>query len=169
MYLDVKKCEWTIIQEFPYHTNNMALHHDRIYIPSEWGFWIYDIGKKEMTWVKEITLSDGNVIRTDCNTMAFDRQDGLWIGTERRGVLYARPTIPVFQSIPWSDPAASKYESMMEEQEQNITEFQGMRANCMYMDSRGWSWIGTLTGLYLYKTPSRSLLCFLGPTDCTTM
>lgn len=160
MFFDVKKCEWTIIQEFPYHTNNMALHHDRIYIPSEWGFWIYDIGKKEMTWVKEITLSDGNVIQTDCNTMAFDRQDGLWIGTERRGVLYARPTIPVFQSIPWSDPAASKYEAMMEEQEQNITEFQGMRANCMYMDSRGWSWIGTLTGLYLYKTPQSEPIVF---------
>ena len=160
MYFDVKKLEWTIIHEFPYHTNNMALHNNRIYIPSEWGFWIYDIGLKEMTHVEELTLSDGRVIQTDCNTLAFDRQDGLWIGTENRGVLYARPTKPVFTLYSWTDPEALKYALLMDEMEQNITEFHGIRANCMYMDSRGWSWIGTISGLYLYKTPQSEPIIF---------
>lgn len=160
MFFDVKKQEWTTIHRFPYHANNLALHENRIYIPSEWGFWIYDIDQKEMTWIKDLTLNDGHVIQTDCNTMAFDRQDGLWIGTEKRGVLYARPTKPVFKVYPWSNPESSKYEAIMAEQEQNITEFQGMRANCMYMDSRGWSWIGTIMGLYLYKTPQSEPIVF---------
>lgn len=157
---DVKEQRWTTIKQFDYHANNLALHHERLYIPTEWGFWIYYIKDDQMEWVKQLTLNDGNVIETDCNMLAFDRQDGLWIGTENRGVLYARPTKPVFKSYPWSDPLAMHYYSKMDGLEQNITEFHGLRANCMYMDSRGWSWIGTTTGLYLYRSPHSEPVIF---------
>lgn len=160
MHFDVKKCEWTIVHEFPYHVNNIAQRMDRLFLPSEWGFWIYRIKSQELEWVKELTLNNGSTIETDCNMIAFDRQGGTWIGTEKRGLLYARPTRPVFHVYPWTEPLALKYGSMMDGIEQNITEFQGQRANCMYLDSRGWTWIGTNNGLYLYKSPHSEPLIF---------
>lgn len=160
LHFDVKKCEWSIVHEFPYHVNNIALRQDRLFLPSEWGFWVYRIKTQELVWVKELMLTNGSTIETDCNMIAFDRQGGTWIGTEKRGLLYARPTRPVFQLHPWSDPQAMKYETMMRELEQNISEFQGQRANCMYMDSRDWTWIGTNNGLYLYKTPHSEPMLF---------
>lgn len=160
LYFDVKQLQWTVIQTFPYHVNHLALHKDCIYLPSENGFGIYDIKQKRMDWVSEFQLADGRKVHSDCNMIAFDRQDGMWIGTEKRGVLYSRPAELQFRSYPTDSPEAERYTKMMDELGQNITEFQGQRANCMYMDSRGWSWIGTTMGLYLYKTPQSEPLVF---------
>jgi AraC-like DNA-binding protein len=160
LHFDVKQLQWTVIQAFPFHVNHLALHNGKIYLPSKRGFGIFDVKRKSMDWVEEFPLVDGRVVRTSCNMIAFDRQDGMWVGTEERGVLYSRPAKLQFLSYPISSPEAEMYSKKMEEIVQNITEFQGLRANCMFMDSRGWSWIGTTTGLYLYKTPQSEPLVF---------
>ena len=59
MHFDVKKCEWTIVHEFPYHVNNIAQRMDRLFLPSEWGFWIYRIKSQELEWVKDASLKSG--------------------------------------------------------------------------------------------------------------
>lgn len=160
LYFDVKQLQWTVIQTFTFHVNHLALHDEMIYLPSQRGFGIFDIKQNNMAWVDEFPLVDGRKVQTDCNMIAFDRQDGMWIGTEDRGVLYSRPAKLQFMSYAVSTPEAEHYSRMMDELNQNITEFHGLRANCMFMDSRGWSWIGTTTGLYLYKTPQSEPLVF---------
>ena len=160
MFFDVKARQWTIIQEFPYHVNHLALYNDKIYLPSEKGFGVYDIKQRSIDWVTDLQLTNGRCVQTDCNMIAFDRQGGMWIGTERRGVLYSRPAKLQFNSYSTDTPEAERYTRMLEDIEQNITVFHGQRANCMFRDSRGWSWIGTTTGLYLYKTPQSEPIIF---------
>lgn len=152
LWFDVKEKTWTVVQEFPYHINNMELHEGKIYMPSEYGFWIYDLATKSMEWVRQLTIEGGTTIETDCNMISFDAQGGIWIGTEKRGVLYGRPTKSAFNCYPWSNPRSLELEKLMMSQTQNISEFRGQRANCQYVDSRGWKWIGTMTGLYLFKS-----------------
>lgn len=152
LWFDVKGKTWTIVKEFPYHINNMELHDGKIYMPSEYGFWIYDLATNQMEWVRQLTIADGTTIETDCNMISFDVQGGVWIGTEKRGVLYGRPTTPAFKCYPWTNPKALELEKLMANQTQDISEFRGQRANCQYVDSRGWKWIGTMTGLYLFKS-----------------
>lgn len=160
MWFDARKHSWTTVSEFAYHINNLALHEDKIYMASEYGFWVYDIKSKELEWVKELTMADGTKVETDCNMIAFDQQGGIWIGTENRGVLYGRPTKPAFKCYPWTNPQSLVYDDMMADITQNITEFQGQRANCQYRDSRGWMWIGTMTGLYLFKKAKEKPVVF---------
>lgn len=160
LHFDVKQLKWTTVQVFPYHVNHLTLHDECIYLPSEQGFGIYDIKNDRMEWVDEFQLTSGLKVRSECNMIAFDRQDGMWIGTEKRGILYARPSKLMFQSYSWDQPEAADYLKLFEDVNQNITEFHGLRANCMFMDSRGWSWIGTAQGLYLYKTPQSEPIVF---------
>lgn len=160
LHFDVKRLEWTVIQTFPYHVNHLTLHHDCIYLPSERGYGVYDIKSGQMKWISEFMLTNGLSVQSECNMIAFDRQDGMWIGTEKRGVLYARPSKLTFHPYSCDQPEASAWLEHLEEKNQNITEFHGLRANCMFVDSRNWSWIGTSQGLYLYKTPQSEPVVF---------
>lgn len=151
---DIKTKKWTKVLSVPYHLNNMAMQDDLLHIASEYGYWVLDIKTGEQKHVENLKIAGTDKeLNTDCNTLAFDKQGGMWIGTERRGVLYARPLASPIKAYTWDNPLATKYAAMMEYQSQNITEFNGKRANCMYTDSRNWTWFGTTTGLYLYRTP----------------
>lgn len=160
LYFDTLTKTWETVHQTDFNLNNMALKGDTLFVASEWGYFTYDIKAKTLEWTKELTLQNGSKITTDCNALAFDCQGGLWIGTETRGLLYARPTSLIFKTYKWTDPQAVKYAEMMDGLVQNITEFQGMRANCMFTDSRGWSWIGTTNGLYMYKAPQQEPVIF---------
>ncbi len=161
LYFDVKKKTWQTIMPMPYHLNNMALYEDRLYLASEYGYWIYNIKTGEQTHIESVKLKgQDKMLATDCNTLAFDKQGGMWIGTERRGVLYAQPVPSPFKALTWDNPLAMKYDAMMENLSQNIREFNGKQANCMYIDSRNWSWFGTTTGLYMYRSPKSEPVVF---------
>ena len=160
LQFDVKKQQWNILMRLSYHMNNIALHEDKLYIASEWGYWVYAIATGEQIHYPELHLANGKTLSTDCNTLTFDRQGGMWIGTEKRGVLYARPKASPFHALTWDNPKAIAYAEMMAPLQQNITEFNGKQANCMFVDSRNWSWFGTTTGLYLYKDPQANPIIF---------
>lgn len=160
LHFDVKKLQWTTVIQTPFHMNNMALKDDRLYIAAEQGYCIYDLVKQEQEWIHELMLKDGQKISVDCNTLVFDRQGGMWVGTKRRGLLYSKPDPSPFKIIPLDKPEAQHYVEMMQGLEQTITEFQGLNANCMFTDSRGWSWIGTTTGLFMYKDPHQEPMVF---------
>lgn len=160
LFFDVKKLEWTTILQTPFHMNNMALQDDKLYIATQEGYCICDIEQQQEKWVHKVALDDGREIVVDCNTLAFDRQGGMWIGTKRRGLLYSKPYETPFKVMPIESPEAQAYVDKMQGLEQTITEFQGMNANCMFTDSRGWSWIGTTTGLYMYKDPHLEPMVF---------
>ena len=155
MYFDPNELKWRTIEKFPYHLNGFALEEgsSHLYIPSEQGYLVYDMAGKTFIYNEGQQASHaGNSMEVIYNAMTFDKQGGLWIAAENRGVLYARPQSARFKVYHLMDPAASQYLAMTDHLRQNITEFDGKEANCMYNDSRDWMWIGTTKGLYLYRT-----------------
>lgn len=162
LFFDLKALKWDIIMRLPYHMNNMAFEDNGhvLYIASGYGYWSYDTKTKELEHVEKLMLVTGEQLLTDCNAIEFDKQGGLWIGTEKRGLLYARPAASRFTSYTWDMPEAVRFGQMMEHLTQNVTEFNGKKANCMFTDSRNWSWFGTTKGLYMYKTPQSAPVVF---------
>ena len=155
MYFDPNELKWSTIEKFPYHLNGFALEEgsSRLYIPSEQGYLVYDMEGKAFIYADGQQSSHaGNSLQAIYNAMTFDKQGGLWIAAENRGVLYARPQNARFKVYHLMDPAASQYLAKTDHLRQNITEFDGKEANCMYNDSRDGMWIGTTKGLYLYRT-----------------
>ena len=148
---DVEKREWTTLMTLPYKMNNLVVYDDVAYIPSEYGYWTYDMKTGEQIHYEELTLETGKKLLTDVNTIAFDRQGGMWLGTERCGLLYGKPFTPPFKVYDWSSPQAMEYYRLLERQPPSPTEYNGENVNCVFRDSRGWTWVGTRTGLKLYK------------------
>lgn len=157
---DVEKREWTVLMEPSYHLNNMVLHNGLLYIASSYGYWVYDPQTGAHEHVEKLVLTNGRTLETDVNTLAFDRQGGMWIGTERRGLLYAKPYVSPFRAYEWRQPEASYYYQLLE---QYIGPEKGRlarRLNCVFKDSRGWTWSGTYTGLLLQKTEGAKPLVY---------
>ncbi|UKK49379.1 helix-turn-helix domain-containing protein [Prevotella sp. E9-3] len=148
-----KTQEWATIVEIPYHINNMDILNDELYLATEYGYCSYNLETSQLTKYEQLTMLDGRILQTDCNAICFDKQGGMWIGTEDRGILYARPRLSPFHTYKNDHPQARKYLAMMSHLKQNITEFQGRMANCRFTDSRNWTWYGTTTGVYVYRTP----------------
>ncbi|MCR5642643.1 MAG: AraC family transcriptional regulator [Prevotella sp.] len=155
MHYNLNTHEWKTILRPDFHLNNMALHNMILYIASAYGYLTYDTMTGEITHVRELTFSDNREILTDINDIEFDRQGGMWLGTEKRGVLYSRAVNVPFKALTWDNPLALKYDGMLANIETNklISEYNGRKATCMFIDSRNWTWIGTPTGLQLYKQP----------------
>ena len=163
LFFNVETQTFETIMEMGYHLNNLVLDRqkEKLYIPCEYGYWIYQPSTHELEHIPELHLTNGLTMATDCNTMDFDHQGGLWIGTEKRGILYARPHSLSFRTYAWGDEMATKYAIMMDSLDQNITEYKGQRANCKYVDSRGWTWIATRKGVYVERQ-GKELPLFLG-------
>ncbi|MBR1933967.1 MAG: helix-turn-helix domain-containing protein [Prevotella sp.] len=161
MRFDVPTHRWTKLMEMTYHLNNLAIEKGKLYIASEYGYWVYDLKSGEQTHVSSLKIiGSDQPLNTDCNTLAFDKQGGMWIGTERRGLLYARPYVSPFKVYSWEDKEAQEYGRMMDNLVQNIYEYDGKQANCVYIDSRNWTWYGTTTGLYLMRSPKEAPVLF---------
>ncbi|MCR4603725.1 MAG: helix-turn-helix domain-containing protein [Prevotella sp.] len=153
LFFDTKKRTYETILELDYHLNNAYydIGGKILYIPSEYGYWTYDPVTKVKEHYPAVLIANGGKVETDCNAVVVDHQGGLWIGTEKRGVLYSRPHSWVFHVYGWDKPEARKYSMMMDSLKQNISEFRNLRANCQFVDSRGWTWIGTRRGLYVMR------------------
>lgn len=149
---DIEKRQWEKLLETPYHLNNMVRHRHKLYIASEYGYWTYNIKTGETEHIEELHLSRGRTLTTDINTISFDRQGGMWLGTEKRGVLYSRPFKIPFVYYTWDEPEALEYSNILDRLP--ASEPLPRRVNCKYKDSRGWTWTGTYTGLYLKKPGS---------------
>ena len=111
--LDIEKRQWVQLMALPYHLNNMVLRNGVLYIASEYGYWMYDVTTGEKQHVDAIKMSRFRSLQTDINTIAFDRQGGMWLGTERRGILYSRPFRSAFVNYNWSQPEALAYEALL--------------------------------------------------------
>lgn len=159
LHYNIPKRTWETLMRVDYHFNNMVVHEGKLYIASEWGYFTYNLSTRETVHYKAVTLQGGRQLETDVNALEFDLQGGMWLGTEKRGLLYAPPLKAPFQVLSWDNPLSLKYEAMMADLE-GIYEFKGMRANTMYIDSRKWTWVGTRKGLYLYTTPQAAPVIF---------
>ena len=152
LYYDVRQRQWSTIMETEKRLNSMALHDDILYLASSEGYFTYDVKNGTITHEPTLPLSIGRRMTANVNAIEFDRQGGMWIGTEKRGLFYARPLNAPFTLLANDHPDAVKYINMMSDL-RSIDEFNGRQANVMFIDSRRWTWVGTSSGLYLYKSP----------------
>lgn len=156
--------QWERMMDMPYHLNNMTLKDSVLYVASEYGYWEYHLATKEKYHVETLTLSKGRTLQTDVNAVCFDRQGGLWIGTERRGLLYAKPTKSPFKLLALDDPQAAPLKRLLDQRVRETRNNTGRRVNCTYRDSRGWLWTGTYMGLELMM-PNQKTKHLLGRKD----
>ena len=124
-------------------------------------------GKKEAILMKyDLKTNDwAELLRTPYHLNNIELKDsmlyvpceyGYWLGTENRGILYSRPFKPPFKVYPWGNPIADRYGAMMDNVNQWPT-FRDRTVNCVYKDSRGWTWVGTPQGLQVYRKESDML------------
>lgn len=143
--------EWKLLMSTPYHLNNITPYDGMIYIPCEYGYWVYNIVNGQSTHVDTVHLLGGRSLQTDINAICFDRQGGMWMGTEKRGLLYSRPYQSPFHAYSWEQPEAIHYSSMIDRLQSGTSRPLPRRTNCALIDSRGWTWMGTYTGLKLIR------------------
>lgn len=151
MWLDATSGYWTIIKTLDYKMNNMAINQNKLYVASAYGYWTYNIDNLQMNHYENLNMVDGTKLLTDINVIQFDKQNGMWIGTEQRGLLYSKPISSPFKQLTWDSPLANKYAIMMDNMDIMETAAYGKNVNCAYKDSRGWTWVGTYSGLKIYK------------------
>lgn len=159
MRFDAATREWKVLMDTPYHLNNMAMHDGILFVASEYGYWEYNPISGEKTHHEQLKLNNGRKLLTDVNTIAFDRQGGMWIGTENRGLLYAKPFTSPFYAYGWDEPEAAKYAQMLDNVPE-ITHSEPLErhVNCKYYDSRGWTWTGLYSGVLLERPGKQSYL-----------
>ncbi|WP_084163141.1 helix-turn-helix domain-containing protein [Prevotella sp. RM4] len=153
MQYDVPRKEWTELLRTPYHLNSLVKHDSLLYVPCEYGYWTVHESSYETTHFEALSILSGQPLETDINVIAFDRQGGMWAGTESRGILYSRPYKPPFIPYAWGTPTANQLGSMMSNVNQ-WPKFRDRTVNCVFKDSRGWTWVGTSQGLQVYRRES---------------
>ena len=157
MRFDIEKQTWKTILKTPYYLSNIAEKDSMLYIPSAYGYWTYDLHREYLEHVEELQMANGSKLLTDINTLAFDKQGGMWVGTEKRGLLYSRPLATPIKAYGWENPRALELAAIMDRLPEPQTSYRNRRCNCVYQDSRGWIWVGTSTGLQLYRSESVQL------------
>ena len=153
MLYDVPRKEWTELLRTPYHLNSLVKHDSLLYVPCEYGYWTVHENSYETNHVEALGIVFSQPLETDINVIAFDRQGGMWAGTENRGILYSMPYKQPFDAYPWGTPIANQLGSMMSNVNQ-WPKFRDRTVNCVFKDSRGWTWVGTSQGLQVYRRES---------------
>ena len=159
MWFDLGTRQWTKVLSTDYYLSNMTVKDDVLYIASAYGYWTYDTDSRQIEHYEKIKLTDGRELLTDMNCIEFDRQGGMWIGTEKRGLLYSKYIKSPFNVMTWDNPLSIKYAEMMDKVCTYDMLVKGHRLNCTYKDSRGWIWVGSLNGLYYFKPGQKDSIC----------
>lgn len=157
MRFDIGRQTWKTIMKTPYYLSNLAERDSMLYVSSAYGYWTYDLRTKQLEHIEELTMANGSKLLTDINMMVFDKQGGLWVGTEKRGLLYSRPLPTPFKVYGWENHRALELSAMMDRLPAPQTSYRNRPANCVFRDSRGWDWVGTSSGLQLYRSATDQL------------
>jgi ligand-binding sensor domain-containing protein/AraC-like DNA-binding protein len=150
MRYDISDRQWTKILETPFQMKDLYPKEDRLYIASERGYFVYYYQTGEVKHYETVRLSKGHSMTPNINSLMFDRQGGLWMGTKSRGLLYAKAYPSPFSSISAQSPEAIPYLKLLDKQSANDKPLP-YKLNCTLQDSRGWLWKGTYTGLTLER------------------
>ena len=144
---------WNELVRTPYHLNNLAKHDSLLFVPCEQGYWVFNLNSGEARHMEAIMLDNGQELQTDINVITFDKQGGMWAGTDQRGLLYSMLYKPPFTVYRMGSAEASRLTAMMGQVEATPI-FRNRRVNCVFKDSRGWTWVGTPQGLQVYRRES---------------
>ena len=154
---DISRWNWETVMDMSYYLSNLTHRDSILYVPSAYGYWTYDLQTRQLKHTEKLLMDSGEKLLTDINAMVFDLQGGLWVGTEKRGLLYARPVTTPFKIYTWDMQRALDLNTLMDEKLKPITEYRGVQVNCVYHDSRGWDWVGTSSGLQVYRSQADNL------------
>lgn len=155
MHFDFKTQTWTeIMRPSGITLNNMIVYNndgkEELYVVSSQGYFVMDLETGDIRHTPTLTMRNGMELETGINDIAFDRQGGMWLATQERGLLYARKLTAIFTTLPWTSELALKYDNMMADLT-GISRYNDQPANVKYEDSRGWTWVGTPSGLTLFR------------------
>lgn len=152
-YFDMQTRKWKTVMEEKYHLNSIEFRDEKLYMGCAEGYWIYNLKTAEKKHIIQLALSKSRFLTTDVNALVFDRQGGMWIGTEKRGLLYSKPYPTPFYLYGWNDPESMRYYLLMEKKlPASAWKSYNRPINNIYQDSRGWTWTAMYTGLKLEKT-----------------
>ena len=154
---DFNRKSWKTIMNTSYFLSNLKQKDSTLYISCAYGYWTYDLHTEKMTHIEQLNLITGQKLLTDVNTIEFDRQGGMWVGTQMRGLLYSRPFLQPFTAYDWTSQRAMDLYQQLELKSKLITRYRDRTVNCVFQDSRGWDWVGTSSGLQLFKTKKDQL------------
>ena len=157
LHFDISKWKWETILETPYYLSNLKVHNGLLYIPSAYCYWTYDLSTKALRHIENLKMADGSTLLSDINCIEFDKQDGMWLGTEKRGLLYARPHPIPFKAHKWEEKISLYYSDLLDKNVTPVYTYRDKSVNCVFHDSRGWDWVGTSTGLQIYRNASMRL------------
>lgn len=146
MRYDIEKRNWERLMETPFQMKDLYPMGENIYIASERGYLIYNIQTGDIKHYETIRLTKGRTMIPNINSLTFDRQGGLWLGTAKRGLLYSKAFPSPFKTYQNTDPEAQEYIKKLDQMTVSDPHLP-YRVNCEYRDSRGWKWTGTYNGL----------------------
>lgn len=148
MCYDVDTHEWSRIFEEPIHMNALYPLEELLYIGTQRGYIVYNTSTGEHRHYETLTLSKGRTQVADINSLCFDRQGGLWIGTRQRGLLYCKAFTSPFKTFRIDTSEAKQYQRLLDTQTAGDTQLPH-KINCVFTDSRGWTWTGSYNGVLL--------------------
>lgn len=148
---DIETGKFRLMMKLPYTMASMDVFDNTLYIASQYGYWKYNLKDDTQEHVDKLTLEDGSLLETDINAILFDKQGGMWIGTQKRGLLYGKQYSTPFHTYHWSDPRYAGYEAIVSKVEMDSEKLKERGTLCYFKDSRGWQWIGSISGLRLLK------------------
>ena len=90
--------KWITLLDTEYWLNTLAVEpaHRKVWLTYAQGMWSFDLGPDSLPLNRihnyaTLRLINGQVINTEVSTIFRDRQDGLWVGTANRGLMYYHP------------------------------------------------------------------------------
>src|SRR5690606_5168393 len=89
---DTTTQNWEKLLETEIWLNTLMIDSDTsAYISCYNGFWIIDLQTGKKNYIPAVKTADGQFISTEISTLFRDEQNGLWLGTRNRGLLYQHP------------------------------------------------------------------------------
>jgi len=98
LFFNCQTHQWQTLLETEYWLNTLAVEptHKKVWLTYGKGMWSFDLGADSLPLNRihnypALQLINGEVINTEVSTIFRDRQDGLWVGTANRGLMYYHP------------------------------------------------------------------------------
>ncbi len=152
--LNTKSGDWETILKTSHTLNTLTIDQDKnIWITSQKGLKLMDSSLVLQKEIGTLQLVDGDFINTEISTMYCDRENGLWVGTLNRGLLYYHQDQFKFRNI-----GHSLFKTAIED-DLIVTGFAEMGDQLLVI---------TEAGLFTYQHDEIFLHPFMGfPTDLT--
>lgn len=149
MSYDVERRLWRRELQMPIRMNDLCPRDSLLYIGTEQGYLVYNTQSRDLRHIQQLTLTKGRVMEDNVHALCFDLQGGLWLGTEKRGLLYGKGYPIPLKSYLNDAPVVQPFLRLMDQQPVPVVK--DRLVNCELTDSRGWLWRGTFTGLVVHR------------------